>query len=205
MADHPRELSEHEHGRERPASSDRVGFRLYSGSSLIHCFVLSIPFLCVLHLTPAQAKPLSSGFPAEDDLSTLLSKQMGDRACGEPVSAPWWVRRPGIFLGASINFSERVIRAFPVGSAESDLLDWLDRQHFGEVWVSASDTGFVSTAEEVSRLRAREESGSVINSRMLRTWAPIGTSYFYVAWNVDDCGLLTEVFADSEIFHFYVP
>lgn len=134
-----------------------------------------------------------------------LAQTTEETPCKDSVSAPFWIRPPGIFLGASINFAERVVKAFPVGSAERDLMDWLDNRGFGEVSVGDWDTGFVDTDEERTRLTERRESGEVINMRRLKTWAPIGTSYFFVAWNADPCGLLTEVYADTELFHFDLP
>ncbi len=118
-----------------------------------------------------------------------------------PSAAP----PPAIFLGMSFDFEEGVVAAFPVGSPESRLLQWLDRRGFYGFSYGTLDTAFVDEPEELSRSLARMRSGQKIHLRTLRAWAPIGHSYFSVAWNADGCGRLTEIFADTEIFQFDMP
>jgi hypothetical protein len=123
-----------------------------------------------------------------------------------PVASPSkWAPRPSVTLGMSFNFSDKVLGAFPVGSCEADLVAWMDNQGFDEKQLSYSDVAFGDQPNEIERELRRLRDGTTISLRRLKTWAPIGHSHYSVAWNTDEFGRLTEVFADTELFQFDLP
>jgi hypothetical protein len=157
-------------------------------SALLHCAILLV-FLIFLAIA-------ISGAHAEASLK---------QPCAQVSDTMSTTRPPNIFLGMSIDFEGKIAGAFPIGSPENQLSHWLDDIGFGGVHVGDGDSAFIDSPEEYSRLFARMDNNLTINLRTLKVWAPIGHSHFSVAWNSDECGRLTEIFADTELFQFDMP
>ena len=114
-------------------------------------------------------------------------------------------RPPWVFWGMTSQFERRVLDAFPVGSCEHHLIAWMDEMEFEETLRSWSEAVFVDEPQEMERTRQRRQSSEVINMRRLVVSAPIGRSYFSIAWKADADGRLLEVYPDTRLWHFDVP
>ena len=146
------------------------------------------------------------GFLISFFMSSFTRDAFADaQKCDALHEAPLLTLRPVIVFGMSVNFESGVLKSFPVGSCEGDLTDWLDESGFKPVVRNAADAMFVSEPAEIARYFERRKNGALINRRDLERWAPIGWSYFSVAWNSDESGRLTEIYADSEQLHFDLP
>ena len=110
-----------------------------------------------------------------------------------------------MIFGLSIGFGPWAKAAFPVGSCEADLIAWMDRVGFRLPEFGTWDPHVIDTDEKHKRAMNREASGNLIFSRTLGQKAPIGRSYFTLAWNSNGQGQITEFYADPELMHFYLP
>jgi hypothetical protein len=113
---------------------------------------------------------------------------------GSSLPAP-----PSGFLGFFWSFESGVFTAFPLTTPASRLSSWMDQESFGSLYYDFSDTATIDEDDELRRTSERLAAAEKINSRFkeIRSWC--GVSYFSVAWNSDECGNLTEVFADEKI------
>nr|WP_272214560.1 hypothetical protein [Marinicella sp. W31]MDC2880183.1 hypothetical protein [Marinicella sp. W31] len=125
--------------------------------------------------------------------------------CEPSVEASLLAFPPVILFGMSVNFESGVLKSFPSGSCEDDLAAWLDKMGFEPPVRSPFDATFISEPDEMARNYKRRRDGGLVNRRDLSLWAPIGRSYFSVAWNSDEAGRLIEVYADSKQLHFELP
>lgn len=145
-----------------------------------------------------------------DPASSLAQKSIATAV--EPTGDCTPLSRPGLFdrppvaaFGVSFGFERRVLRAFPIGSCENELVSWMDRMGFSPGSEGDADTFFIDEPDEFERSGARRREGRAINLRRLIQEAMIGRSYFMIAWNADGGGRLTEVYADTEIFKLDIP
>lgn len=141
-------------------------------------------------------------------VAVLLAMAVHDARWGPPAcnSEAWaFPIKPKMIFGLSIGFGPWAKAAFPVGSCEADLVAWMDRVGFGDKRQRAGDSHVIDTEEKERRAYARRASGELIYLRTFSQKAVIGSSYFSIAWNRDYEGRISEVFANSELMHFYLP
>ena len=128
------------------------------------------------------------------------------QTCSENTVHANLANPPSGFLGYFFwSFESGVLTAFPPSTPASRLSSWMDRAGFGAASYSPYDTATEDEADEFQRATARIDAGKKINSRfkVISSWC--GDSYFSVAWNSDECGNLTEVFADKKLCVFDLP
>jgi hypothetical protein len=125
--------------------------------------------------------------------------------CVPKARASIFALPPSTALGFSVGFEQRVPWAFPVGACAADLIAWLNWQGFSPASESVSDSYFIDTPEKAARNAARRAEGKTILLAGMSQKAIIGRSVFSVAWNSDQQGLLTEVFADAELLQLDMP
>ncbi|MFK3776578.1 hypothetical protein [Agrobacterium sp. NPDC089420] len=112
---------------------------------------------------------------------------------------------PVVIYGISPNFRNLVLAAFPIGSCESNLVEWMNYMGFGEARKSDYESHFPEDAQSLRRSAIRRSTNSSLTLRGLSRNAPVGRSIFSIAWRTDDAGRLSEIYADTEHFHFELP
>ena len=116
---------------------------------------------------------------------------------------------PAGFLGYFFwSFESGVLAAFPPSTPASRLSSWMDREGFRPVEYSVYDTGNADQTDkedERKRLQERKATGMKIRNRHknIENWC--GLSSFSIGWNSDDCGNLTEVYADRSLCRLEFP
>jgi hypothetical protein len=104
----------------------------------------------------------------------------------EPLVRSWLFNQPpSIVFGFSLDFKNRIPKAFPVGSCSANLIAWLDWQGFSPGTSEYYDAQFIDTTEESARGKARLERGETILVAAMSQKSVIGRSHFAVAWNSD--------------------
>lgn len=114
---------------------------------------------------------------------------------------------PPIFVfGFSFGFEVNLRQAFPIGSCENVLVEWLDNNEFGPARLSSleSHLGPRSEASE-RRTGSRLQTGERLHLR--GRWQPalIGKHVYSVSWSADPEGRLTELYGSAVFFHFDLP
>jgi hypothetical protein len=128
------------------------------------------------------------------------------QTCGENTVHANLPNPPSGFLGYFFwSFESGVLAAFPPSTSASRLSSWMDREGFGSLSLSTYDTGIVDNEDEIQRSKERIDAGKKINNRYKQIVSWCGISYFSIAWNSDECGNLTEVFADRKLCAFELP
>ncbi len=112
---------------------------------------------------------------------------------------------PVVIYGISPNFRNLVLAAFPIGSCESNLVEWINYMGSGEARKSDYEPHFPEDAQSLRRSAIRRSKNSSLTLRGLSRNAPVGHSIFSIAWRTDDAGRLSEIYADTEHFHFELP
>lgn len=107
--------------------------------------------------------------------------------------------------GFYFDFEDRMRAAFPLGSCEDRLLDWMDELDFEDAILSTGDSYFVDEPAEHERNFERLKQRSAIRVRLASRWSLIGTSYYSIAWSADTHGRLLEFYPDTEIMHIDLP
>ncbi len=114
-------------------------------------------------------------------------------------------RPPFIVWGMSFNFETRFLKAFPVGSCEKPLIEWMDSMGFGQEFRSAMEGCSASAKEELARNAHRRETSNYLRARSLSVPAPIAKSNFCMSWQSSDNGRIEEIYVEAEHFHFFLP
>lgn len=152
---------------------------------LMVCISLSIFWLAFMYFAPSF-------------------KSFNDQ-CRSSEDAWFTPRPPIIFWGMSFSFEERILEAFPVGSSEKFLIEWMDKMDFGPMEQTINESDFTSLGGQIERAWLRKKEGKTLRSRDVWRSAPITESYFSIAWNVDEVGCISEIYANTRLFHFDLP
>lgn len=113
---------------------------------------------------------------------------------------------PSGFIGYFFwSFESGVLAAFPPSTPASRLSSWMDREDFRPVVYSEFDTGSAEDEDQIKKSAERRAAGKKIKNRhkIIENWC--GLSSFSIGWNSDDCGNLTEVYADRKLCVFEFP
>ncbi|MEZ5887492.1 MAG: hypothetical protein R3D56_11500 [Paracoccaceae bacterium] len=139
------------------------------------------------------------------ELGAMARAEAAPENCSENKARNSLPAHPIGRMAFLFGFEHKIPAAFPAGSSETILKNWLRNQNFTFNERSQLDSAFADEPDEIARFRARLKSGELVNLSIRSISTLCGRAVYSVGWSADECGLIKEIYADAKYCQFDLP